>query len=126
MNQKGAILPTVIMFVALLLLLALGTITIYQGQMRQLMILNQHYEAKSLMLIAKKQLEIERGAIKREVKAMKLEYSTGDVTIKQGQVGEFQFFVKLQNDYILEDVFTLSDLPLKVDTSEMNSEIISP
>ena len=126
MNQKGAILPTVIMFVALLLLLALGTITIYQGQMRQLMILNQHYEAKSLMLIAKKQLEIKRGAIKREVKEMKLEYSTGDVTIKQGQVGEFQFFVKLQNDYILEDVFTLSDLPLKVDTSEMNSEIISP
>lgn len=126
MNQKGAILPTVIMFVALLLLLALGTITIYQGQMRQLMILNQHYEAKSLMLIAKKQLEIKRGAVKREVKAMKLEYSTGDVTIKQGQVGEFQFFVKLQNDYILEDVFTLSDLPLKVHTSEVNSEIISP
>ncbi|TFJ73880.1 hypothetical protein [Carnobacterium maltaromaticum] len=126
MNQKGAILPTVIMFVALLLLLALGTITIYQGQMRQLMILNQHYEAKSLMLIAKKQLETKRGAVKREVKAMKLEYSTGDVTIKQGQVGEFQFFVKLQNDYILEDVFTLSDLPLKLDTSEMNSEIISP
>lgn len=126
MNQKGAILPTVIMFVALLLLLALGTITIYQGQMRQLMILNQHYEAKSLMLIAKKQLEIKRGAIKREVKAMKLEYSTGDVTIKQGQIGGFQFFVKLQNDYILEDVFTLSDLQLKVDTSEMNSEIISP
>lgn len=126
MNQKGAILPTVIMFVALLLLLALGTITIYQGQMRQLMILNQHYEAKSLMHTAKKQLEIKIGATKREIKAMKLEFSTGYVTIKQEQVGKFQFVVKLKNNYALEEVFSLSDLHLEAGTSEINSEIISP
>lgn len=118
MNQKGAILPTVLMFVALLLLLTLGTITIYQGQMRQLVVLNNHYEAKELILLAKIQLEIKTIEKNRQIKTMKLEFDNGYVEVKLKELWEYQFVATLKNHYISEDTFSLATIQLNEETAE--------
>lgn len=54
MNQKGALLPTALVFLILLTLLLLGTLKIYQNQFEQLQVTKDHYQAKTMISLTKK------------------------------------------------------------------------
>ncbi len=57
MNQKGALLPTALVFLILLTLLLLGTLKIYQNQFEQLQVTKDHYQAKTMISLTKKKVK---------------------------------------------------------------------
>lgn len=78
MNEKGAILPSIIVFVFLLVVVLLGSVQIYRNQMYQLLVTTEAYEAKSMLSFVERELLDSSTDTKR--------MQTGTVTFNHGEV----------------------------------------
>lgn len=78
MNEKGAVLPSIIVFVFLLVVVLLGSVQIYRNQMYQLLVTTEAYEAKSMLSFVERELLDSSTDTKR--------MQTGTVTFNHGEV----------------------------------------
>lgn len=107
MNQKGAILPSVVFFLAITLLLVLGATRIYLGQMQQFLVLNNYYQSKSLATLAKKQLEKSVLISKQSIKKVTIIYTIGKVTLTNQENQQYLVEVQLENNHIFREMYSL-------------------
>lgn len=78
MNEKGAILPSVMVFVFLLIVVMLGSVHVYRNQMYQLLATTEAYEAKSMLSFTERELLISTLDVEM--------LQTGTVTFNSGKV----------------------------------------
>lgn len=64
MNQKGAILPSVVIFVFLITTVMIGTTRIYKNQMQQMMMTENYYIIQTMLALSK--AEVQRQLIESE------------------------------------------------------------
>lgn len=64
MNQKGAILPSVVIFVFLITTVMIGTTRIYKNQMQQMMMTENYYLIQTMLALSK--AEVQRQLIESE------------------------------------------------------------
>ncbi|MGX7417443.1 hypothetical protein ACWOFR_01435 [Carnobacterium gallinarum] len=109
MNQKGAVLPSVILFLALTLVLVRGTTSIYQGQMRQFIVLNNYYQAKTLAIVATTELERKLKRQKQPPKKVTIVYNVGEVHLLWKNEKSYFVQVVLKNHYVSEEVYVVTE-----------------
>lgn len=78
MNEKGAILPSIMVFVFLLIVVMLGSVQVYRNQMYQLLATTEAYEAKSMLSYTERELLF--SSMDTEM------LQTGTVTFNNGKV----------------------------------------
>ncbi|MGE7365689.1 hypothetical protein ACQKKE_03440 [Desemzia incerta] len=78
MNERGAILPSIMVFVFLLVVVLLGSVQIYRNQMYQLLATTEMYEAKSMLSFTEREI-LDRS---KELKMLQ----TGTITFNNGKV----------------------------------------
>lgn len=96
MNQKGALLPTALVFLILLTLLLLGTLKIYQNQFEQLQVTKDHYQAKTMIFLTKKKLKEESHENWTKGKFV---FQSGEVEIVKQDAYQFAVQTTLKNSY---------------------------
>ena len=82
MREKGGILPSIIIFVWLVLILLVGTGLSYRNQMYQLRLTKQTYEAKSMLIMSESALK-KQLVSDADLAVAKVEFEEGIVTIKK-------------------------------------------
>ena len=80
MNERGAILPSVLVFVLLLLMMLLGTNRIFENQMHQLRMTKHYYEVESMLILSEMELK-DHYEINKEFKNGRVVFSDGTVAI---------------------------------------------
>lgn len=105
MNEKGAVLPSVIVFVFLLLIILLGSATIYRDQVHQLAITKESYKAKTMLQLTEKELMV-RLENKETIATGTVVFDVGEVAIKKINPERYQIKAttdrqfKLQRDFV--------------------------
>ena len=93
MNEKGAVLPSVLVFVLLMSIMLLGTNRIFENQMNQLRMTKHYYEVESMLILSKMELK-EQYELNKEFKNGRVVFSDGTVSIQK----------KDENLYILNPI----------------------
>lgn len=71
MNERGAILPSIMVFVFLLVVVLLGSVQIYRNQMYQLLATTEMYEAKSMLSFTEREI-LDRSMDSKSFKRVRL------------------------------------------------------
>lgn len=89
MNEKGAILPSIIVFVFLLLILLSGSAKIYQDQVHQLIVTKESYKARTMLELTEQEI-ITRIETKKSFNGGTAVFDVGTVTIKKISENRYQ------------------------------------
>lgn len=82
MNQKGAILPSVVIFVFLLATVTIGTAQIYKNQMQQMKTTENYYEIQTMLELSKAELK-EQLTIEPDLQEAFFTFTTGTVRVQK-------------------------------------------
>lgn len=93
MREKGGILPSIIVFVWLVLVLLVGTVSSYRSQMYQLRMTKQVYEAKSMLVMSETALK-KHLISNSDLAVAKVEFEEGIVMIKKLSSDTYELNVK--------------------------------
>lgn len=85
MNEKGAVLPSVMIFVLLMSVALLGTNQIFKNQMNQLRMTKHYYEVESMLILSKMELNSQLDLNKDLEKGTVL-FTDGTVTIQKKEI----------------------------------------
>ena len=87
MNEKGAVLPSVMVFLLLMSIMILGTNRVFENQMNQLRMTKHYYEVESMLILAKMELNSQY-ELDKEIQKGIVTFPNGIVTIqrKEGNV----------------------------------------
>lgn len=96
MNEKGAVLPSVMIFVLLMSVALLGTNQIFKNQMNQLRMTKHYYEVESMLILSKMELNSQLDLNKNLEKGTVL-FTDGTVTIQKKGDNTFNLEGKLKN-----------------------------
>ena len=96
MNEKGAVLPSVMIFVLLMSVALLGTNQIFKNQMNQLRMTKNYYEVESMLILSKMELNSQLDLNKDFEKGTIL-FTDGTVTIQKKGGNTFNLEGKLKN-----------------------------
>ena len=96
MNEKGAVLPSVMIFVLLMSVAVLGTNQIFKNQMNQLRMTKHYYEVESMLILSKMELNSQLDLNKNLEKGTVL-FTDGTVTIQKKGDNTFNLEGKLKN-----------------------------
>lgn len=96
MNEKGAVLPSVMIFVLLMSVALLGTNQIFKNQMNQLRMTKHYYEVESMLILSKMELNSQLELNKNLEKGTVL-FTDGTVTIQKKGDNTFNLEGKLKN-----------------------------
>lgn len=96
MNEKGAVLPSVMIFVLLMSVALLGTNQIFKNQMNQLRMTKHYYEVESMLILSKMELNSQLDLNKDLEKGTVL-FTDGTVTIQKKGDNTFNLEGKLKN-----------------------------
>lgn len=88
MNEKGAVLPSVIVFVLLMSIILLGTNRIFENQMNQLRMTKHYYKVESMLVLSKMELESQY-ELNHEIQNGIVIFSDGTVTIQKKSMNLF-------------------------------------
>lgn len=112
MNEKGAVLPSVLVFVLLMSIMLLGTNRIFENQMNQLRMTKHYYEVESMLILSKMELK-EQYELNKEFKNGRVVFSDGTVSIQK----------KDENLYILNGTLkTIFSKQLEVQLKQQSTE----
>lgn len=89
MNEKGAILPSIIVFVFLLVVILLGSVSIYHDQMHQLFATKESYNAKGMLLLTEEELRMKLNNSEL-IETGKATFKNGEVTVKKMSTNLYQ------------------------------------
>lgn len=96
MNEKGAILPSVMVFVLLMSIILLGTNRIFENQMNQLRMTKNYYEVESMLILSEMELKSQY-ELNQEMKNGSIIFSDGKVTIEKTSMDSFTLNGTLKN-----------------------------
>lgn len=96
MNEKGAVLPSVMVFVLLISIVLLGTNRIFENQMNQLRMTKHYYEVESMLILSK--IELNRQfELNKDIQKGLITFSNGTVTVQKKDVDLFNLNGTLKN-----------------------------
>ncbi|WP_407372244.1 hypothetical protein [Carnobacterium sp.] len=88
MNEKGAILPSVMVFLLLMSIMILGTNRVFENQMNQLRMTKHYYEVESMLILSK--IELNRQyELDKEIQKGIVTFPNGIVTIQRKEANVF-------------------------------------
>ena len=96
MNQKGAILPSVVIFVFLITTVMIGTTRIYKNQMQQLMMTENYYLIQTMLVLSKTEVQrqlVESGYFKDTV----FIFEEGEVEVQKAANNTYTFIGETKN-----------------------------
>lgn len=96
MNEKGAVLPSVMVFVLLMSIILLGTNRIFENQMNQLRMTKNYYEVESMLILSEMELKSQY-ELNQEMKNGSIIFSDGKVTIEKTSMDSFTLNGTLKN-----------------------------
>lgn len=120
MNEKGAVLPSVIVFVFLLVVILLGSINVYHNQMHQLFATKESYNAKAMLIMTEHELT-SRLDNSEVIETGTATFKNGEVQIKQTLSHQYQLTAVTKNHFSLKKQIQHSIL----ESSEVLEETIS-
>lgn len=100
MNEKGAILPSIIVFVFLLVVILLGSVTHYRNQMHQLFATKESYHAKSMLMLTEEEL-ITRLNHSERIEEGVSTFHNGKVTFKKTAPYLYQLKAMTNNQFTI-------------------------
>ncbi|ALV22938.1 MAG: hypothetical protein RR548_03245 [Carnobacterium sp.] len=109
MNQKGAILPSVIVFVFLLSAVSMGTTQIYKRQMQQLKATEDYYIVQSMIELSKAELQYQLKSTP-DIQELFLTYAAGTVRVQKTATKTYQF-TGISNKAFLKQISIIVDYP---------------
>ena len=98
MNEKGAVLPSVMVFVLLMSIMLLGTNRIFENQMNQLRMTKHYYKVESMLILSKMELK-NQYELNKEFKNGLVTFSDGTVTIQKKDENLFILNGTLKNAF---------------------------
>ena len=102
MNQKGAILPSVVIFVFLIATLMTGTARIYKNQMQQMMITENYYLIQAMIALSKAEVQTKL-AISEDFENSEFYFEDGKVEVIK-KAGNTYLFIGATNNKILDPI----------------------
>ncbi|MDN6626866.1 MAG: hypothetical protein L0K82_06590 [Pisciglobus halotolerans] len=120
MKEKGGILPSIIIFVWLVLTLLVGTVSSYRSQMYQLRMTKQVYEAKSMLVMSESALKKQLIA-DSDLSFAKVEFEEGIVLIKKLSSDTYELNVKTKQGLIKKRKSKI-DFLLQIEDEEQSVE----
>jgi hypothetical protein len=97
MNQRGAILPSVVIFVFLLATVMIGTSRIYKNQMQQMMLTENYYLIHTMIALSKVDFQrqlVESPTLEKAV----FNFEDGKVEVDREKENVYVFIGKTKND----------------------------
>lgn len=88
MNEKGAVLPSVMVFLLLMSIMILGTNRVFENQMNQLRMTKHYYEVESMLILAKMELNSQY-ELDKEIQKGIVTFPNGIVTIQRKEANVF-------------------------------------
>lgn len=121
MNQKGAILPSVVIFVFLIATLMTGTARIYKNQMQQMMITENYYLIQAMIALSKAEVQTKL-AISEDFKNSEFYFEDGKVEVIKKSKDTY-LFIGATNNKILDPIEVSATFPNdKEQKEEMKSK----
>lgn len=96
MNQKGAILPSVVIFVFLITTVMIGTTRIYKNQMQQLLMTENYYLIQTMLVLSKTEVQrqlVESGYFKETI----FVFEEGEVEVRKAANDSYTFIGVTKN-----------------------------
>ena len=109
MNQKGAILPSVVIFVFLVTTLMTGTARIYKNQMQQMMITENYYLIHTMIALSKAEVQTKLAA-SEDFKNSEFSFEDGKVEVIK-KSGNTYLFIGATNNKILDPIKVSATFP---------------
>ena len=110
MNQKGAILPSVVIFVFLLATVTIGTAQIYKNQMQQMKATENYYEIQTMLELSKAELK-EQITIEPDLQEAFFTFTTGTVRVQKVS-GTSYLLTGTANKSFLKQLSIRVDIPV--------------
>ena len=112
MNEKGAVLPSVMMFVLLMSIILLGTNKIFENQMNQLRMTKHYYKVESMLILSKMELK-NQYELNKEIKNGIVIFSDGIVTIQKKSMDSFTLNGTLKNVFSKQMEVQIKQQPIE-------------
>ncbi|AEB29348.1 hypothetical protein CAR_c06540 [Carnobacterium sp. 17-4] len=96
MNEKGAVLPSVMVFLLLMSIMILGTNRVFENQMNQLRMTKHYYEVESMLILSKIELNRQYD-VDKEIQKGIVTFPNGTVTIQRKEADVFILNGTLKN-----------------------------
>ncbi|MBM6613358.1 hypothetical protein JTF06_00455 [Desemzia sp. RIT804] len=100
MNEKGAILPSIIVFVLLLVVILLGSVNIYHNQMHQLFATKETYNAKAMLMVTEQELTAKLDNSEM-IETGTATFQNGEVHIKKTASNHYQLTAVTNKEFSL-------------------------
>jgi len=88
MNEKGAVLPSVMVFLLLMSIMTLGTNRVFENQINQLRMTKHYYEVESMLILAKIELN-HQYELDKEIQNGIVTFPSGIVAIHRKEANVF-------------------------------------
>ncbi|MEK6189624.1 MAG: hypothetical protein N2A99_01365 [Carnobacterium alterfunditum] len=112
MNEKGAVLPSVMVFVLLMSIILLGTNKIFENQMNQLRMTKHYYNVESMLILSKMELK-NQYELNQEIENGIVTFSDGTVTIQKKSMDSFTLKGTLKNVFSKQMEVQLKQQPIE-------------
>ncbi len=112
MNEKGAVLPSVMVFVLLMSIILLGTNKIFENQMNQLRMTKHYYNVESMLILSKMELK-NQYELNQELENGIVTFSDGTVTIQKKSMDSFTLKGTLKNVFSKQMEVQLKQQPIE-------------
>lgn len=109
MNQKGAILPSVVIFVFLMSTIMIGTARIYKNQMQQMKISKNYYLIQTMIALSKTEVQRQLAESKDYEKNVFI-FEDGKVKVSKVKVNSYEFIGETKNS-VLEPLKVMVTFP---------------
>ncbi|WP_373472086.1 hypothetical protein [Carnobacterium alterfunditum] len=112
MNEKGAVLPSVMVFVLLMSIILLGTNKIFENQMNQLRMTKHYYNVESMLILSKMELK-NQYELNQEIENGIVTFSDGTVTIQKKSMDSFTLKGTLKDVFSKQMEVQLKQQPIE-------------
>ncbi|MBT2731293.1 hypothetical protein [Carnobacterium sp. ISL-102] len=112
MNEKGAVLPSVMVFVLLMSIILLGTNKIFENQMNQLRMTKHYYNVESMLILSKMELK-NQYELNQELENGIVTFFDGTVTIQKKSMDSFTLKGTLKNVFSKQMEVQLKQQPIE-------------
>lgn len=125
MNEKGAVLPSVMVFVLLLSIVLLGTNRIFENQINQLRMTKHYYKVESMLTLSRMELK-RQYELNQEIENGMVIFSDGTVTIQKTSINSFTLNGTLKNVFSKQIEIQLEQKSTGIfDNKELTEEVKS-
>lgn len=106
MNEKGMILPSVLVFILAVCIMLIGTASVYRNQLHQIRLTQNYYELRAMMELSKMELEplFEESS---ETSSATVIFQNGTVHAQKIELGIIALKGELKNKFSLKEEYDI-------------------